>query len=57
MTTETKKTTTIRRAETGWATARRVHRQRIRTCVRATIDGDDGQKRWGDDWNVVRGED
>ncbi|MFH0519396.1 hypothetical protein ACHBTE_19760 [Streptomyces sp. M41] len=54
---ETKQTTTVRRPETGWATARRLHGQCIRTCERATFDGDDGPKRRGDEWNVVRGED
>lgn len=59
VTTETKKRSTVRRPETGWATARRVQGQAIRTCVRATIDGDSVQKRWGwgDEGNIVRGED
>ncbi|WP_210571013.1 hypothetical protein OG800_42095 [Streptomyces sp. NBC_00445] len=58
MTVEARKTTpAVRRPETGWARARRVRGQSIRTCMRATIDGDAGQLRRGDDWNVVRGED
>ncbi|MET9830743.1 hypothetical protein ABZ078_15805 [Streptomyces sp. NPDC006385] len=57
MTAEAKTTTTIRRPETGWATARRLRGQCIRTYVRATVEGDEAQKRRGDDWNVVRGED
>ncbi|AVV44440.1 hypothetical protein PYK79_46185 [Streptomyces sp. ID05-04B] len=54
---ETEKTLAVRRPETGWATARRLRGQRIRTCVRATIDGDVGRSRRGNDWNVVRGVD
>ena len=51
------KTGSVRRAETGWAKARRLRGQGIRTWVRATIDGEAGQARRGEDWNVVRGED
>ncbi|GAA0343887.1 hypothetical protein ACKI1I_27835 [Streptomyces turgidiscabies] len=52
--------TTERRAETGWARARRLRGCGLRTCVRATLDGDagngDGTGR-GTEGNVVRGED
>ncbi|MFI8305459.1 hypothetical protein ACIF80_18845 [Streptomyces sp. NPDC085927] len=47
----------MRPSETGWAKARRLRGQRIRTCERATLDGDARQTRQGGDWNVVRGED
>ncbi|MEU2617845.1 hypothetical protein ABZ642_06680 [Streptomyces sp. NPDC007157] len=51
------KTGSVRGSETGWAKARRLRGKGIRTWVRATIDGDAGRPRRGDDWNVVRGED
>ncbi|GAB2471162.1 hypothetical protein [Streptomyces incanus] len=54
---EVRKKDTACPPETGWARARRLHGRRIRTCERATIDGDAGRMRRGDDWNVVRGED
>ncbi|MGW1952798.1 hypothetical protein ACWCPI_08525 [Streptomyces sp. NPDC001920] len=54
MTAQAEKTTTVRRPETGWATARRLRGQCIRTWVRATVEGDE---RRGDEWNLVRGED
>jgi hypothetical protein len=54
---ETEKSPAVRRPETGWATARRLRGQRIRTCVRATMDGDMGRKCRDNDWNVVRGVD
>ncbi|MER6531855.1 hypothetical protein [Streptomyces sp. NPDC001508] len=59
MTAETprKKTHTLPGPETGWATARRLRGQRIRTCVRAMIDRRAADRRRGDEWNVVRGED
>ncbi|MFE9020971.1 hypothetical protein ACFYNL_20725 [Streptomyces sp. NPDC007808] len=57
MTAQAEKTTTVRRPETGWATARRLRGQCLRTWVRARLDGDEGQERRGDEWNVVRGED
>lgn len=50
-------TPAVRRPETGWARARRLRGQTIRTCVRAKMDGAPGQTRSQDDWNVVRGED
>ncbi|MET9090438.1 hypothetical protein ABZX77_52850 [Streptomyces sp. NPDC004237] len=57
MTTEASNPTVVRRAETGWARARRLRGQGIRTCVRATLDANAGRVRQADDWNVVRGED
>lgn len=57
VTAETKKRSTARRPETGWATARRVQGRAIRTCVRATVDGDSVQKCLGGEGNIVRGED
>ncbi|WP_327714709.1 hypothetical protein OG381_04115 [Streptomyces sp. NBC_00490] len=57
MTGEVRKTITVSRPETGWAQARRLRGQAIRTCVRATIDSDTAQLRDGADANVVRGED
>ncbi|CAM5735751.1 hypothetical protein [Streptomyces hirsutus] len=57
MTAEVRKKDTVRPAETGWARARRLRGQRIRTCERATLDADAGRIRRGGDWNVVRGED
>ncbi|MGW1506374.1 hypothetical protein ACWCQW_49425 [Streptomyces mirabilis] len=57
MTVEVRKTGTVRRPETGWARARRLRGRGIRTCERATLDGDTQQLRQDDDWNVVRGED
>ncbi|MEU6405065.1 hypothetical protein [Streptomyces sp. NPDC046985] len=51
----------VRRAETGWATARRVRRNGVRTCLPA-IDAtgprrERGGPENGADWNIVRGED
>ncbi|MER6678596.1 hypothetical protein [Streptomyces sp. NPDC000983] len=46
-----------RSPETGWARARRLRGEPVRTCVRARLDGDAGQLRQDADWNVVRGED
>jgi hypothetical protein len=57
VTTEASNPIVVRRAETGWARARRLREQGIRTCVRATLDTTAGRLRLGDDWNVVRGED
>ncbi|MFJ8787629.1 hypothetical protein [Streptomyces sp. NPDC102462] len=59
MTAETprKETTTPRSPETGWARARRLRGQGIRTCVRATADGRAADGLRGDEGNVVRGED
>ncbi|MFC5957390.1 hypothetical protein ACFP51_23855 [Streptomyces pratens] len=57
MTVEVRKKDTVHPSETGWARARRLRGQRIRTCERATLDGDAGQVRRGGDWNVVRGKD
>lgn len=48
---------TIRRPYTEWARARRLRGRRIRTCVRATVDGDDIQLRRGLEGNIVRGDD
>ncbi|MDW4909523.1 hypothetical protein RB628_30345 [Streptomyces sp. ADMS] len=52
-----KTTTTDRRAETGWARARRLRGSGLRTCVRATLDGNARQVRPGAEENVIRGED
>ncbi|WP_203730694.1 hypothetical protein [Streptomyces sp. SID12501] len=49
--------TTVRRAETGWARARRLRGHGVRTWVRATFDGDAGETWRGAEGNVVRGED
>ncbi|MGW7424035.1 hypothetical protein ACWGJB_29065 [Streptomyces sp. NPDC054813] len=57
MTMEVIKTSGVRGSETGWAKARRLRGKGIRTWVRATVEGDAGRPRRGDDWNVVRGED
>lgn len=57
VTEEAMKTPAVRGPETGWARARRLRGQTIRTCVRAKTDGDPGQPRSQDDWNVVLGED
>ncbi|SDD75477.1 hypothetical protein [Streptomyces prasinopilosus] len=62
MTVEVGKKDTVRPSETGWARARRLRGQGIRTCQRATIDraaadGDAGRTRREGEWNVVRGED
>jgi hypothetical protein len=57
VTVEARKTITTSRPETGWAQARRLRGQAIRTCMRATIDSDTGQLRDEADANVVRGED
>lgn len=57
VTTEAKKTNTVPAPETGWATARRLRGQCIRTCVRATSDSEAAPDRRGDEGNVVRGED
>ncbi|MFE1443568.1 hypothetical protein [Streptomyces sp. NPDC058739] len=57
MTGEASITTVARPPETGWARARRLRGQSIRTCVRAIADGNAAQPRQGADANVVRGED
>ncbi|MEU6577888.1 hypothetical protein [Streptomyces sp. NPDC046805] len=57
MTTEASNPIVVRRPETGWARARRLRGQGIRTCMRATLDNNAGRLRQGDGWNVVRGED
>ncbi|MDX2542240.1 hypothetical protein ACOT81_31195 [Streptomyces sp. WI04-05B] len=61
MSAEVKETrTTDRRAETGWARARRLRGSGLRTCVRATLDGEAGDvgETWpGTEGNVVRGVD
>ncbi|MER5842274.1 MULTISPECIES: hypothetical protein [Streptomyces] len=57
MAVEVRKKDTARPSETGWAKARRLRGQRIRTCERATIDGAAGRTGREGDWNVVRGED
>ncbi|WP_329271405.1 hypothetical protein [Streptomyces sp. NBC_01451] len=58
MSAEARKTrTTVRRAETGWARARRLRGHGVRTCVRATSDGDAGETWRNGEGNVVRGED
>ncbi|MEU3841353.1 hypothetical protein AB0E88_15145 [Streptomyces sp. NPDC028635] len=51
--------TVIRRAETGWARARRLRRQRaLRTCLPAVEDpGAESASYTGTDGNIVRGED
>ncbi|MFJ9710723.1 hypothetical protein [Streptomyces sp. NPDC101234] len=57
MTTEASNPIVVRRAETGWARARRLRGQGIQTCVRATLDNNSAQLRQVSDWNVVRDED
>ncbi|MER6223415.1 hypothetical protein ACWCYL_14005 [Streptomyces sp. 900105755] len=58
MTAEVSDPIAARRPETGWARARRLRGQGIRTCLRPTLDDNAGRRvRQGDDWNVVRGED
>ncbi|MEH0418793.1 hypothetical protein [Streptomyces sp. B21-083] len=61
MSAEVKETrTTVRRAETGWARARRLRGCGLRTYVRATLDGDAGnagETGRGTEGNVFRGED
>ncbi|WP_443053038.1 hypothetical protein [Streptomyces sp. FXJ1.172] len=57
MTVEVRKTSAVRRPETGWARARRLRGQGIRTCERAIIDSATTQTRGADDGNVVRGQD
>ncbi|MER6274422.1 hypothetical protein [Streptomyces sp900105755] len=57
MTAEVSNPIVARRPETGWARARRLRGQGIRTCLRPKLDDNAGRMRQGDDWNVVRGED
>ncbi|MEV6765524.1 hypothetical protein AB0N16_33765 [Streptomyces sp. NPDC051105] len=57
MTAKASNPTAVRRPETGWARARRLRGQGIRTCMRATLDNTTGRLRQREDWNVVRGED
>ncbi|MEV7323124.1 hypothetical protein [Streptomyces sp. NPDC093970] len=57
MTAEASSPTAVRRAETGWARARRLRGRGIRTCLRAKFDQDAGQPRQDDDGIIVRGED
>ncbi|MER5428177.1 hypothetical protein [Streptomyces sp. NPDC002588] len=50
----------VRRAETGWARARRMRRDgwARRTCLPAVVaPGGPPGMRSGPDWNIVRGED
>ncbi|MEU9731837.1 hypothetical protein [Streptomyces sp. NPDC048002] len=57
MTAESTEMCVDRRPETGWAKARRLRGEPLRTWVRAKFDGEAGQTRQEADWNVVRGED
>ncbi|MFE0257795.1 hypothetical protein [Streptomyces sp. NPDC059010] len=54
MTADTRKTITVHRPESGWATARRKHGQGLRTGLRAKADVDTEQRNRGHEWNVVR---
>ncbi|MFK4144682.1 hypothetical protein [Streptomyces sp. NPDC004065] len=48
----------VQRPETGWATARRVRSEGVRTCVPAVRKGSGPDRvRTGPESNIVRGED
>ncbi|WP_369193400.1 hypothetical protein [Streptomyces djakartensis] len=49
----------LRRPETGWSTARRLHGESpVRTCLPAVEDrATTGAAHCGPEWNIVRGED
>lgn len=60
MTAYPEENTDVRRAETGWARARRLRRQTAapRTCLPAvTVPGARAGMQTGPEWNIVRGED
>ncbi|MEU5281853.1 hypothetical protein ABZ782_06870 [Streptomyces asoensis] len=60
MTAHTEERPALRRAETGWARARRIRRQTtaLRTCLPAVAaPGATAGMRTGSEWNIVRGED
>ncbi|MFM9370144.1 hypothetical protein [Streptomyces sp. Da 82-17] len=57
MATTTKPTAPVQQPETGWAIARRIRRNRRRTCLRVWSDaGDRKDRRGGDISNVVLSE-
>ncbi|WP_343245822.1 hypothetical protein [Streptomyces sp. SID4985] len=53
---DTREWASVRVVETGWARARRLRGQRVRTCVAAVVPKDSAP-RTGTEWNIVRGED
>ncbi|MEU1181384.1 hypothetical protein ABZ464_27835 [Streptomyces sp. NPDC005820] len=60
MTSHIEEKTAVRRAETGWARARRLRRDlwALRTCLPAVVGpGAPSGMRSGPEWNIVRGED
>ena len=57
MTSDVRNKTTIRRAETGWARARRLRGRGLRTWVPATSGSDTRQMGADVEANIVRGED
>ncbi|MFI1169734.1 hypothetical protein ACH4UM_40910 [Streptomyces sp. NPDC020801] len=58
MTAHTSEKPLVQRAETGWARARRVRKEGLRTCVPALEDcGGTDRDHTGPEWNIVRGED
>ncbi|WP_018546629.1 hypothetical protein [Streptomyces sp. LaPpAH-108] len=53
---DTREWASVRVVETGWARARRLRGQRVRTCVAAVVTKDSAP-RTGAEENIVRGED
>jgi hypothetical protein len=58
VTADVRKSSTIRRPDTGWERERRRRGRGVRTCVPATVDADAARQTLMDaEWNIVRGED
>ncbi|MFD8804212.1 hypothetical protein [Streptomyces sp. NPDC059597] len=53
---DTREWASVRVVETGWARARRLRGERVRTCVAAVVT-EDTPPRTGAEGNIVRGED
>ncbi|WP_199847816.1 hypothetical protein [Streptomyces dysideae] len=57
MTADVRKSSAIRRPDTGWEKERRRRGSGVRTCVPATVDAGARQPLTDAEWNIVRGED
>ncbi|WP_307814857.1 hypothetical protein [Streptomyces sp. DSM 110735] len=55
-TVDTREWASVRVVETGWARARRLRGERVRTCVAAVVT-EGTPSRTGTEGNIVRGED
>ncbi|MET7378077.1 hypothetical protein ABZT08_04495 [Streptomyces sp. NPDC005526] len=57
MTARTSDKPVIPDSETGWATARRLRKRSVRTCLPAVEERARQEDRNRPEWNIVRGED